>query len=373
MKNYFAYEVTTTQKCDMACTYCFEGEELQNTTKQTSTEDIIRSVHDMLVHKEFIKQYQGVKLDFWGGEPTQNTKMIIELMNEFKEYPVDFFFYTNGFNRHNIEKIITNFKFNKFNDDRFSFQISYDGISHDAERIDHNGEGTADKIMDNIRYLTSKYPEIQISIKSTLPIDQLVHLDKHYEHFKSIIEEMPFLGWSPTLEYTNKYIITDEQLELINKQFLLIAKKEIKYFQENNRFVWSWFGTKGRAVCSAGINIANVDINGNLSVCHGALYSPNKEDFTYGNVQDSSVPDLVLASKKKHEALYSIPDQCQGCSATVCYQCPIVNYDNSKNDEYKDKYHDPKSDLCGVYKAFGKIDRTVQKYLNKGNLWQSMI
>lgn len=360
----YAYEVTTTQKCDMACTYCFEGEELQNTAKQRSTDDIIRSVHEMLQDDEFMKVYDGVILNFWGGEPTQNPKMIIQLINEFKDQNVHFFMYTNGFNRHNIERIINNFKLWIDDNSRLTYQISYDGISHDRERIDHKGEGTADRILENIKYLKTRFPEISFNLKSTLPVEELTNIVKHWEHFKHLVDEFSTFRWAPTLEYTNKYILSKEFVDEVEQQFKILAKREIEYYKENNRFVWSWFGTGERSVCTAGMNIGNVDIDGNLLPCHGAIYSPNKEDFIFGHITDENVPSLIMKAHERHKSILEVPEHCRGCEATVCYQCPIVNYDNSKAKTYEEKYHDPKDDLCQIYKAFGRIDRTVQRYLN---------
>ena len=362
MKNYFAYEVTTTQRCDMACSYCFEGEELQNKNIQRSTGSIIQSVYDLLNDETFMSRYQGITINFWGGEPTQNPKMIIQLFNEFKNYPVDFFMYTNGFNKNNLEKIFNNFKLFIKDPTRLTYQISYDGIIHDKERVDHKGNGTSKLILKNIKYFKDTYPEFHFSLKSTLPVDELINLVAIWEDFKLLIDEYPSFSYSPTLEYTNKYLITEEQLTLITKTFQIIAKKEIEYFQKNNRFVWSWFGTGERNVCTAGANIANVDIDGNILVCHGAIYSENKSDFILGHITDH-IPEVLNAAHDHHMNILKVPDHCKGCSATVCYQCPIVNHDYSDKESYDEKYHDPKDDLCGIYKSFGTIDRTVQKYL----------
>ena len=365
MGNYYAYEVTTTQKCDMACTYCFEGEELQNTSKQRSVDDIISSVYDMINSEKFMSVYDGVTLNFWGGEPTQNPKMIIKLINEFKNSPVKFFMYTNGFNKNNIERIINNFKLFIDDNRRLTYQISYDGIFHDDERIDHKGNGTSKQILENIKYLRNKFPEIQFSLKSTLPVKYLTRLVEIWDHFKILSDEFGF-SYSPTLEYTNKYIIKEDFVKKVNEQFLILAKREIEYYKTHNRFVWSWFGTGERSVCSAGANISNVDIDGNLLVCHGAIYSKNKDAFVIGHVSDNPI-DAILKSREHHMDIMKVPEHCRDCTATVCYQCPIVNYDYSDKETYDEKYHDPKDDLCLIYKAFGKIDRTVQKYLKIRN------
>ena len=186
--SYFSLEVTTTQKCDMACSYCFEGDELQNNKKQDI--DISKTINDLLESKSFNEIYTGVKLDFWGGEPTLNTKLIFELIEEFKHKNVNFFFYTNGYNALNLVSIINKFKDSGINLGRFNFQISYDGISHDQERVDHSGKGTQDRVLSTIRHISKMFPEVTFSLKSTLPIHELPNIIDHWNHFKELHDEM---------------------------------------------------------------------------------------------------------------------------------------------------------------------------------------
>lgn len=362
--NYYSFELTVTQKCDMACTYCFEGEELQNKTKALEVTEVMPKLNELLDSAEFMSHYDGISIQLWGGEPSTAVNYIVTLFKEFHDKPVNFFMYTNGFNVGNLERIINNLTLAGLSMDRFSMQISYDGISHDKERIDHEGKGTATKILANIKKLMDTYPDLNLQLKATLPIDQMTNLVEHWHHWKEIVDTWPQFSWSPTLEYTNKYVITDEQMKLITQQFTIIAALELEYFKKYNRFVFSWFGTEDAAVCSAGAHIGNVDLEGNVSVCHGALYSPNKADFIVGNIKDDGLVNTIMKMKERHEKILEVPEHCKGCEATVCYQCPIVQYDNSDKETYEERYHDPKTDLCSIYKSFGKIDRTVQRHLN---------
>jgi len=362
--NYYSLEVTTTQKCDMACTYCFEGDELQNTQKQEL--DVEKIVNDLLEDKRFRSEFDGVALDFWGGEPTLNTKLIFELLEAFKDKPVNFFFYTNGLNGLTISSIIYKFKSFGIDDRRFSFQVSYDGISHDQDRIDHSGKGTQERVLQSIRYLSKEFPEVNFSLKSTLPIHELERLVDHWDHYYELYQEMDWVQWSPSLEYTNKYVIEQELLDKLQKDFTELAKREIAFYKKNGRFLFSWFGTGERAMCSAGVNISNIDLDGNLLVCHGALYAKDKEQFIIGNVDN--IGESIMDSKEHHQDIMNMPEHCKGCSATVCYQCPIINVEHS-DKEYDEAFHDPKDDLCEIYKIFGLIDRTVQRYLKKEGIF----
>lgn len=363
--NYFTLEVTTTQKCDMACTYCFEKDELKNTDRQTNKDEIIKKVFILLNNEVFKETYNGITLNFWGGESTLNKTLIFELMDAFADYPnIHYFFYTNGYNPFTLAEIIKYHRQYK-SDDALSFQISFDGMNHDLYRVDHSGKGTHDQIINSIRLTMMAFPEINLSLKSTAQISDLEDWHQHWVYWRSLIYEFPKFSWSPTLEYTNTYEITEEKLNRITKEFLKIANEEYFYFKENRRFVLSWFNTKESAVCSAGVNISNIDLYGNVSICHGALYSDNKKDFVFGNIKDDNIITNLLTKSKELEKGLVKNNHCKACLATVCYQCPIVQYDNSKLNTFIEKLHDPKKDLCDIYIAFGKIARTLQHHIGE--------
>jgi len=367
--NFYTLEITTTQKCDMACSYCFEGEELQNNTKQNNTELIVKKIHEMLNDNEFAKKFNGININFWGGEPTLNQTMCKRLIDEFADSPVTFFFYTNGLNGINLMSIINYFNKRIKDNDRLAFQISYDGLWHDIERVDHQGKGTKDNVYNTFQHIKKMFPNIRISLKSVLPVDKLTSSTndfvENWKHFQNIQLEYPDIDYSPTLEYTQKYNITDEQMNNIKKQLLMISKLELEHYKLFGKFVLSWFGVKEHVLCSAGANISNIDLEGNLSVCHGALYSPDKEDLKISSIFDTDFVQSICSANTKFTELLKMPEQCNGCLATVCYQCPTVNYSNSDKETLEERYHDPKSDLCKIYKEFGTISRTVNKFLKK--------
>jgi len=348
--NNYTFEVTTTQKCDMACTYCFEGDELKNSSKPIDYDIIMDNIEKLLIDETFMSRFDGIVLNFWGGEPTLNYKMIKYFFSRFRGR-VNYFFYTNGYDYSKLSNIINYFDALGLDSEKLRFQISYDGI-YDTQRIDHSGNQTSKQVLFNINELKKNYPEINITTKSTLSVNQLPILNKIINHFKDI-----GLSYSPTLEYTQYYDITPSMLDTIRKQFLLVAKNEIEYYKENKKFNFGWFESGEHAICSAGMNMSNLDLEGNLTICHGALYSDNKEVFEIGKI--TNFVESVNESYLKHKDILEIPLMCQNCVATVCYQCPIVNYDSSNKLEYKNKLHDPKLDLCDVYKEFGKIHRVV--------------
>ena len=360
----YTFEIVTTQRCNMACTYCFEKEELQNPKIQNNESAIIKAVHKLLDSPDFNSIFDSITLSFWGGEPTLNAPLIIRLFEEFVNSPVNYFFYTNGFNANHITNILLKHKMYYGTQDNLSFQISYDGLTHDGARIDHSGNGTSSRILKNIELLLNDFPEAHFNLKSTIEVKSLLDMVPNWNHFHSLMQNHSNLKWSPTLEYTNTYTITPKFLENIEKEFLKIAKLEIVNFEENNKFVFSWFEQSAPALCTAGKNICNVDLDGNVSVCHGSLYSEDKKDFIFSHVSDDDIVLKIINSYWYYDKLLSTPELCVGCTATACFQCPTVQYSASSKQSKEERFHDPKIDLCDIYKVFGKIGRTTRKYLN---------
>ena len=106
---YFNLEIATVSKCNMACTYCFEGEELKTKKKQTpeNLDDIINKIEEMLYNPDFQKTYpQGICVNFWGGEPTLNVEWnkTLRLKLSEKSYydKISFVMYSNGYNDYKI-------------------------------------------------------------------------------------------------------------------------------------------------------------------------------------------------------------------------------------------------------------------------------
>jgi hypothetical protein len=47
--------------------------------------------------------------------------------------------------------------------------------------------------------------------------------------------------------------------------------------------------------------------------------------------------------------------------------CPVSSFDLSKKEDHFDRWHDRwVNNMCGFFKAFGEIDRSVQRYLDPG-------
>ena len=93
----FTIEITTSALCNLSCTYCFEGEKTDKRRLDDKYEIVVKRIYEMLVSAWFKENYDRLNLSFWGGEPTLNQNLIVDIINEFKDNEkIKFHMYTNG-------------------------------------------------------------------------------------------------------------------------------------------------------------------------------------------------------------------------------------------------------------------------------------
>jgi sulfatase maturation enzyme AslB (radical SAM superfamily) len=372
----FTLEITTSALCNLDCTYCFEG---KKTNKQRLDDkvDILKQRIYELHDSDFIQNnYDVLNISFWGGEPTLNEDLIITLMQEFQHFDdIEFHTYTNGYQRKRLDKIINNVDISKLN-----VQISYDGkTTNDLFRLTSSGKPTSVAVMENLDYLAEK--GVNVSLKATIPIKSIEHIMDAWYDYKRIFERLQkydndriYVSYSPTVDYYDKY--SEEEVRQIlddfRVQILKMASEEIKFFNEHGRHLCSWFaGGETKIHCASGASMHAIDVDGKSYACHGSLYSDNKQLMQGSDImEDDFVEKVQLMSEQYSQHIKTVPKVCEDCVATTCMVCPVTSLDNSKNEEYFDKWTDRWADnMCGFYKTFGEIDRTVQSVLIKnGNM-----
>lgn len=411
----FNLEIASTPNCNMACTYCFEGEELQSKLKQTdeNINNIINRMDDLLTDPNFFLEYKGICVNFWGGEPTinfeWNRKLIETIRKQDWSYLVTFFIYSNGYDFKKVSKHLDLFTKEELLYNKLRLQISWDGI--EGGRIDHRGKQTLNIIERNIKNIALIYPELHLRIKATIQPLELLKLKsiwlKFYDLDRYIRLRSPsartLVNYSPTLNYVDDFQITDNYLQKLNEIFIEISRLEYTYFIEYQSHLFTWFESntpldfinKRKTNCSAGIHMMAFDIEGNASVCHGSLYSPLKNDFikfhgiNIGNITSVKFKEKFYETRNELKTVHSRFDEsCRDCTATMCYKCPIVNVEQSikgkeitnlreeekpsgylENTNIVDSFQDRDPRHCQIYKVFGMVDRALFKLKENNGLF----
>jgi len=369
--NQFTLEITTTALCNLGCSYCFEGVKTNPQRLDDEVELVKQRVREFYESDFFKDNYDDLNISFWGGEPTLNGDLIINVMKEFQHYDdISFHIYSNGYNRKRLQHVVDNVDCNKL-----SIQFSYDGKNiNDKFRLTHSGKPTSTQVVENLEYFARK--GVNLSLKATIPLRSMTGLYAAWKDYKILYETLNDIGdnisvsYAPTIDYVENIPREnlDELIQNFRSEMLTIAKEEIKFFKEHGRHLCTWFnGSDSKQHCASGAHMHAIDVDGKSYACHGSLYSPNKESMQGSDIHnDSFAADVARMALQYQQPISSMNDICTNCVATTCMICPVSSLDNSKKEDYFDRWTDRwVNNMCGFFKTFGEIDRTVQAYLDK--------
>jgi uncharacterized protein len=400
-KESFVFEITTTALCDLDCTYCFEGKKTDGKKLNQNTETIFKNIETLCSTDYFKSKFNNIIITFWGGEPSLNYKFINDIINHFGKKVIggidfDFMMYSNGYNLSNLENILEFIKQEDL-EHKFHIQVSYDGkVINDKFRVTNNKQVTSNQVIKNFFNIGKKYNLAALDLKATLPLSELYTMYDNWMEFRNFyifIKNDPIFKnknistqYAPTLDYINTISlypqaeqerIYNDFKEVINK----IAKEEYFFYREYNHHLLSWFGSKDkRSHCQAGAKLINLNIDGTINYCHGSLYIKDKPDLSVKDLifteilEDDKINDIILFIESFNSAVNNPKyesEMCQECEATWCAVCPASLYSLNKyktnNNKVEDNLYNYSSEFlnCKFYKAFGQIDRSLQKILKE--------
>ncbi len=169
-KNALNLTIAPTMDCNFRCTYCFEENKPVGNMDNVTEDNLISFI-------EKSSEKKIVFISWFGGEPLIAFDRIISITNKLVEkgFKISSDIITNGFLLE--PKIADLLKENFIN----NLQITIDGNedTHNKRRFLIDGGKTFEVIINNIKYLTEKHPEIGIHIR--------VNIDKNnYKEFNEI-------------------------------------------------------------------------------------------------------------------------------------------------------------------------------------------
>ena len=336
-------DLNVTSTCNLACTYCSEGFECGlSTAYEENTEVTLDNID------EFMAKFDDPKRDiyFWGGEPFVNYEFCRGVMDKFKDNPnYSFFFYTNGvYLKKYMHDLVA---FHEAMPGRLSIQVSYDGKPvNDITRIDKAGNPSSSLVKSN--YIAAKKAGLNVRMKSVLTAE---HFDKIYEAFLDVIEMDD--NYFPTPDMYSQ--LTEEEfmprLEVLKEGLTKIAKYIYKNGLPPEKF--GWF-QQSRALCAAGINYISVDLNGDISPCHGCMYKESHAHVMGNIFKEADLDKLVQERTEMYKgALKNQPLDCLNCDSQFCMKCNAATYEKSEKETYLEKWSDHTSNwqVCKVFKT----------------------
>lgn len=360
----FDVELNMTRNCNCRCTYCFERKKsaFENYNMTLIACDIIVDRVKMFMQTEYYKnKFIGTRFTFWGGEPTLNLSGIMKIIyNTIDDEAISYHIYTNGTNKEALDNMLLFLK-NHHALHRISIQLSYDGRLHNKKhRIFYFDKtiDTSDMVLDCFEYIKKNYPDVKLTMKSTLTQDSFFMGDEIWKEF-ALLSKNSSVQWSPTIDYTVFNSNNSESLHEFEKMLQKILPLELEYFRKNKKFNLIWFDYESLKVCGKTPYMMAIDIDGYVYPCHGCLYN-NREKRRIFNIFINNIIDfynekLDLSIKNS----FYIPKKCSSCSATACMVCG-AECESATGDWYKRDFN---TNMCDYFKLFGLYDKALKTYI----------
>jgi|LSQX01.2.fsa_nt_gb uncharacterized protein len=336
-----------TERCNLRCTYCYEGHDLHACGKRMSKETGERII-DFIFDEEKVNGYydfskddgcRAVILEFIGGEPLLEIDLIDHLVDYFRAkalaldhewaYHHAINISTNG-TLYNTEKVQ---RFIKKNRENLSISISIDGNKqlHDACRVFPDGSGSYDVVVKAVEKWLEQYPHAQT--KGTLAPENLMYLCDSVKHLWSL----GILGIHANPVYENVW--KPEHAVIYYDQLTQLAD----YILENDLYLTRWISLfddslggvaiSDRNYCGGNGAMLAFDTEGRAFPClrfmkHSLRY---QEETPIGDI--NSKMDSIEENKWLRDLMCvtmssQSPIKCLDCPVSAgCGVCIAWNYD----------------------------------------------
>ena len=285
-------ELLFTQRCNMACTYCFEPDKNK---KKMSHQDML----------DFVDAIAASKVMMFGGEPFMDIDILTTLYDAIQAKEMDpalkdqllqsftgrSQLITNGTLVEKYADVIKKYKLN--------LQISLDGPRelNDINRVYVGGKGTYDDVMKNVDFCIAN--NITWSIHGAIGRNAFKYLPAIFAFFWEATkrENHGNLDAAISVQRGNTFQIlfedtyTDEDVDILlqaQEQVFrdIMALSELTEVQKV-QLAKNWFTRRG-ATCGAGVAIYALDSDMNVYPCHRPAMRSGSTQSRLGNLRDRS-------------------------------------------------------------------------------------
>lgn len=324
--------INISHDCDMRCGYCFASTGDFGGERKLMSAEMGKKAIDFLI--EHSGNREKLDVDFFGGEPLLNFDAVKEII---------LYMYKRGKEAHKKFKITVTTNVLSLSEEELQFLNTY-GINlvlsldgrkevHDRVRRDRDGNGTYDRIVENIKRLVKDRDDLSYFVRGTYTKNAL----DFASDVKSMADEgFHNLSMEPVvLPKGHKLAITPEDFERIFAEYDRLTKLYLEYEKDDKkRFHFFHFNLdldhgpcvhKRVSGCGAGSEYMAVTPEGDLYPCHQFV---GDERFKLGNIETGiDREDIRKEFKSTHVYTKEACRDCfakflcsGGCHANAIYQ-----------------------------------------------------
>jgi uncharacterized protein len=319
------FTVVPTTACNFACYYCFESGIKTVKITQELKEKIFKFIKERI---ELFKPEE-VSLSFYGGEPLLFKDELLEFARFFKSLSEDFGFkfssdiVTNGylFDVETARKLIEEASLK-------SAQITLDGPPeiHDKRRFLKNGNGTFDRIFENVKNVIEAFHQFVVRIRVNVDKLNIDYIEELLKLLASIKRDNLEVYFSPVTGEKDK-MDSSENLFTDEEYGKVYAEKIVPLLYKYG-FPYEVYPELSYVFC-AGITPFHylIDGDGTIKKCFD-LVGRDKESV--GNVDNYREDSRSVL---KWENLKILDKECYNCKfLPICGGgCPLYKLKTGKN------------------------------------------
>lgn len=307
-------QIQLTERCNLNCTYCFEGEKSLVTMDGDFAKRVIDFVHGS--YQSYLVELpkpEDLVLVFYGGEPFLVFDLIKELFHYseskatiYAHSTVRYALITNGYG---LTPEIMDFL--SEHRDKVRIKVSLDGNqpTNDAHRRNLANEGTFERVFANAKKLQEEVDSVQIAM--VIMPDQVENLYDNVRFFtESGFSKIEFEVAATTEWRQEDFDKLEDQVDRLIDYYLEQLQKdpEYKLVALDNWLRPLLVESNPVVRCGAGRNSFFINTEGKIYTCP---YGNKFDECCFGDVEQGFTDNVHLISRLD---LQKFPIECQECA-----------------------------------------------------------
>ena len=342
--------LNVTGNCNLRCKYCFaEG---------ISRENMSEKVADKAIEILKYSPYRNVRIEFQGGEPLLNFKLIKYVVkkseSKLKNKIIHFGLETNG-------TLINDEIIKFFIENDFSVGISIDGpFDADRFRVNINGKNSFEVVDKNLRKLSkviNKEKLGSVAVISRANVNNPIEILKYFNEVGVSFKTVPVNPMGNAKINKEVAIKNHEWYQFLRKmyEYMRDHKKEIRVTNFMLEVMFKNLRSPERnyiclrSPCGMAREIISINPNGDVYPCDG--FKGSKE-FVMGNILKDKVDDIVFSERyqKLKERTVDKIKKCSKCIfRSLCGPCAYAAYGAFGSIYREDPYCEARRALIGYF------------------------